>query len=60
VTRDYFTGELVFYEKFVSGVEMQPFHKNTGYISSQSILAEALVEAEEIMIDTWFFVNGAK
>jgi len=60
VTRDFFTGAIVYYEKFVTGTEQQIFHRNTGYIRSQDILSEALVEAENIMVETWFFVNGAK
>lgn len=59
-TRDYFTGELVFYEKYVSGVEMQPFHRNTGYVPSQNILSDAMVSAEDIIIQTWWEVNNAK
>lgn len=59
-TRDYFTGQLIFYEQYVTGEKQQPFHRNTGYIRSQDILSDALIEAETVLIDTWFFVNGAK
>lgn len=59
-SRNYFTGAVTFYEQFVSGENMQPFHRDTGYIPSQNILADTLVDAQEILIDTWFFVNDAK
>jgi hypothetical protein len=56
-TRDYFTGELVFYEQFVQGEFQQPFHRNTGWVLSQDTLADSLVKAEDIIIDTWFEVH---
>lgn len=59
-TRDYFTGAIIFYEQYVTGINMQPFHKNTGYVPSQNILANAMIEAEEIVIQSWWESNGAK
>lgn len=56
-TRDYFTGQLVFYEQFVQGEFQQPFHKNTGWRPAQDVLADALVRAEDVLIDTWYEVN---
>lgn len=56
--RDYFTGAIVYYEEFVTGVSQQRFHRNTGWIRSQDILADAMVSAETIIIDTWAEVNG--
>ena len=60
VTRDYFTGAIVYYEQFVTGVNQQPFHRATGYTPSQDILLDAMVEAEEIMVSTWWEVNNAR
>jgi hypothetical protein len=59
-TRDFFTGAIVYYEQYVTGENQQPFHRNTGWIRSQDILADALVDAEDLIIETWAFVNGAK
>ncbi len=59
-TRDYFTGAIVYYEQFVTGTSQQPFHRNTGWVRSQDVLADAMVEAEDAMIQTWWEVNGAK
>lgn len=58
--RDYFTGAIVYYEEFVTGVNQQRFHRNTGWIRSQDILADAMVSAEDIIIETFYEVNGAK
>lgn len=44
------------YEQYVTGIDQQPFHMDTGWYHSQDILAEALVEAEEVLIQTWFTV----
>lgn len=59
-SRSVLTGELVFYEKFVQGIYQQPFHKNTGWRLSQDILADALVKAEDLLINTWYEVNREK
>lgn len=57
-TRNYFTGAIVYYEEYITGISQQPFHRNTGWIRSQDVLAEAMVSAETIIIDTWAEVNG--
>lgn len=59
-TRDYFTGAVIYFEEFVTGVNQQPFHRNTGWGQSQSILLEAMVSAEDVIIQTWWEVNEAK
>lgn len=59
-TRDYFSGQIVFYEQFVQGVNQQPFHADTGWVRSQDVLADTLVQAEDLIVDTWLEVNGVK
>ena len=59
-TRDYFTGAIVYYEQYVTGTAQQPFHRNTGWNRSQDILADALVDAQDVIIETWWEVNNAK
>lgn len=44
-------------ENVIQGVLQQGFHKETGWIPSQDILADALVEAEDVLIETWFTVT---
>ena len=59
-TRDYFTGAIVYYEQYVSGTSQQPFHRNTGWNRSQDILADAMVDAEDLIIEVWNTINEAK
>jgi hypothetical protein len=40
-------------EQYVTGDRQQGFHKDTGWYQSQDILADALVEAEDEMINLW-------
>jgi hypothetical protein len=58
-SRNYFTGEITFYEIYVQGIEQQPFHRITGWQSSQDVLANVMVEAENVLIERWYQVNGA-
>ncbi len=45
------------YEQYVTGINQQRFHRNTGWQRSQDILADVLVEAEDVLIETWFTVT---
>jgi hypothetical protein len=47
----------VYYEQFVTGIYQQAFHHDTGWYKSQDILVDAMVEAEDVIIDTIFAVT---
>lgn len=48
------------YEQFVTGIYQQGFHNDTGWYQSQNILVDALVEAEDTLIDVWARVMELK
>ena len=40
-------------ERFITGVNQQGFHRDTGWYRSQDILSDAMVDAEDTLIDLW-------
>lgn len=44
--------------QFVVGDRAQPFHLDTGWIQIANVISDARVEAEEILIQTWYTVVG--
>lgn len=44
------------YAVYVQGVWMQPFHIDAGYADAQKVVSDYRVEAEEVLIQTWFTV----
>lgn len=44
------------YLEFVSGIWAQPFHLDTGWQSYEKIISDYRVEAESVLIETWFAI----
>lgn len=44
------------YARFVQGYDMQPFHIDSGWKDAQMVVSDARVEAESVLISTWFTV----
>lgn len=44
------------YEKYVTGADQQPFHRDTGWYRSEDKIIDLSIEAEERLIQTWFTV----
>lgn len=42
--------------RFVIGDDAQPMHLDTGWIQSADVASDARVEAENVLIETWFTV----
>ena len=40
-------------ERYVQGVNQQGFHKDTGWVSSETILKDAAIEAELTLAAIW-------
>lgn len=45
------------YEQYVTGINQQGFHHDTGWYQSQTVLADAMVEIESVIIDTYIAVT---
>lgn len=43
-------------EQYVTGINQQRFHRNTGWYQSQDILVDLLIETETRLIDTWLTI----
>jgi hypothetical protein len=43
--------------RYVVGDDQQPFHIDTGWPSAARVIADYRVEAENVLIDTWFTVS---
>ena len=45
--------------EFVIGDFAQPFHLDTGWVQMAEVISDARVEAEEVLIQTWYTVTDA-
>lgn len=43
-------------QQYVQGTRQQGFHKDTGWVNTDTILEDAMKEAEYILTETWFTV----
>jgi hypothetical protein len=48
------------YARYVVGDDAQPFHLQTGWVQGADVVSDYRVEAEEVLIQTWFTVADGR
>lgn len=53
-------GNEASYARYVVGDDAQPFHLDTGWVQGADVVSDYRVEAEEVLIQTWFTVADGR